>query len=396
MISHKDALEMVLASSRSLGTETVDLSDAGGRFLAETITADRDFPPFDRVTMDGIGIAFSGLKSDQTAFLVEDIARAGAPQAILSTTSHCIEVTTGAMLPIGCDTVIPYEHLHKCDNGYQILVQPKEGQNIHLKGSDTQDQSLLLKPGVQISAAEIAILATVGKTQVLVHKSPEVTILSTGDELVPVHVFPEPHQIRTSNNYMLQEALRQWHIRPNLLHLPDDKIVLTESLSKVLAVSDALIISGGVSMGKFDFLPDTLTQLGVKNSFHRVAQKPGKPFWFGTWNQGGCVVFSLPGNPVSTFLNYLVYFEAWLRQCWQLPLVRYEVKITAEQNNSSKLTQFTPVRLIEIGGQRYASPIANNGSGDFISLTHSDGFIVLEPESKYAQDSILPYIPFIS
>ena len=396
MISYKDALAKVLTCTKSLGSEKIKLTDAGGRFLAETVYADRDFPPFDRVTMDGIGVVFSALQSEETVYKIETIAKAGAPQVTLSRSDNCIEVTTGAMLPKGCDTVIPYEHLLKVGEGYQIKTKPKLGQNIHSKGSDAQNQNPLLLKGSPIFAPEIAILATIGKAEVPVLKSPSVTIVSTGDELVPVSAIPQPHQIRMSNTFMLYEALRQWQIKPQLLHIPDDKVALHDALSKALNLSDVLIISGGVSMGKFDFLPEILDQLEVKKLFHRVAQKPGKPIWFGTWNAGNCAVFSLPGNPVSSFLNYLVYFQAWLRSCWDLPLTQNHVKTSVIQTNASILTQFVPVRLEAIEGLYHAVPIGNNGSGDFLSLSQSDGFIVLEPESEYEMNSILPYIPFRS
>lgn len=393
MISYQDALALVLASSKSLGTETVHLTDAGGRYLAETIHADRHFPPFDRVTMDGIAIQYSSWKSNQTVFKIESIAQAGAPEMKLADSSNCIEVTTGAMLPQGCDTVIPYEHLTVCNSGFRVGNPPKKGQNIHSKGSDSGIQSVLLEAGSLLSAPEIAILATVGKNNVLVKKAPKVTIISTGDELVPVEAIPEPHQIRMSNNLMLNEALLKWGIKPTLVHIADDQKALIQKLSEALSLSEVIIISGGVSMGKFDFLPEILEQLEVKKIFHKVAQKPGKPFWFGSWKKGNCTVFSLPGNPVSSFLNYLVYFRVWLMKGWDLPLKQYEIRTTSFHSNPTDLTQFQPVQLTLKEGQFFANPILNNGSGDILSLTLSDGFIRLDPQTKYPPNSILPFIP---
>lgn len=393
MISYSEALALVLSTSHSLGSESVPLKDATGCFLDENIVADRDFPPFNRVTMDGIAIRFDSFNSGLRHFQICGLARAGNEQVHLSASDGCIEVTTGCILPEGSDTVVPYEHLTAGTNRFTVNTTPVKGQNIHKKGSDTLKNSLLLQAGKRITAKDVAVLASVGKSTVTVKRKPEVTLIATGDELIPIEMKPELHQIRLSNTYMLNSALQEFGIVPKMLHVKDDREALRSVLMKALSESDVLILSGGVSMGKFDYLPQILEDLGINCLFHKVAQKPGKPIWFGTCEDNGCMVFSLPGNPVSTFVNYLLYFKTWLYACWNLPLDYTKVICLNEMVNKSQLVHFLPVTLTMENGLVQAKLVPNNGSGDFLSLVNSDGFIQLNPNSELQKGSFLTFIP---
>ena len=395
MIPFEEAFHKVMSHLPVLGTEQIPLSLATGRILAEAVATDRDLPPFDRVTMDGICICFQAYDAGQRAFHIAGEARAGSPGAQLADADCCLEVMTGAVLPMGADTVIRYEDL-KIESGVaHISGAVKKGQHIHPKGSDAPKGTQLLSPGTRIGPAEVSTLASVGKAKVSVHGLPRTTVVSTGDELVEVDQKPLPHQIRRSNVYALQSALKHLGIDPVLRHLPDRPDRIREGLERALGESDALIISGGVSMGKYDFLPQILEELGVEKYFHRVAQKPGKPFWFGTHRGSGCGVFSLPGNPVSTFLNYHLYFREWVWRACGKTGEPSRVILGEPLQNPGPLTVFKLGRVVQREAELRAIPVAMNSSGDFSSLSQADGFIRLEPgQALYPEGSNRPFLFF--
>lgn len=384
-----------MAHARPLGVETVGLETAAGRILAEPVLADRPLPPYNRATMDGIALSTAAWQSGQRDFRVVAMAPAGMPGIALEEPRACIEIATGAVLPSGTDVVIRYEDLEKVSGGFRVSVEPSPGQNIHQMGSDSAAGSQLLPVGKRLTGAEVAVLASVGVSRVPVCRLPRVTVISTGDELVEVNQVPQPHQIRKSNSYALQAALGEFGIRPSLLHLRDNPLEIREGLQRALQASDALLLTGGVSMGKFDLLPDALASLGVTTCFHKVSQRPGKPFWFGVDGQNACTVFSLPGNPVSTFLNYMVYFRDWLKTSWGIAPDAPVVVLGEALSSLKSLTRFVPARLVSDNGKLVAVPTPMNGSGDFLSLAQADGFLRLEAgDTHYPIGTLLPWVPF--
>jgi molybdopterin molybdotransferase len=235
---------------------------------------------------------------------------------------------------------------------------------------------LLIKKGKRIGAAEIAVLASVGKAQVPVWKLPRVAVISTGDELVDVSETPEIQQIRRSNSYMLAAALTQIQAHVQLFHLPDDPEVLETQLQQLLQEFEVLVLSGGVSEGKADFVPSILEKLGVEKIFHKVAQRPGKPFWFGKSPRN--LVFALPGNPVSTFLCCYRYV---LPSVGQGTFQTEQVALAEDLRFDPALTYYLPVRLHhDWQGRRLATPLRGSGSGDLANLLEADGFLELPPE----------------
>lgn len=384
-----------MAHARPLGIEEVALEMAAGRFLAKPVLADRPLPPYHRATMDGIALSTAAWRAGQREFRVVDMAPAGSPGKALEEPTACIEIATGAVLPSGTDAVVRYEDLEKVTGGFRVSLEPSPGQNIHRMGSDSAAGSQLLSAGKRLTAAEVAVLASVGMSRVPVCRLPRVTVISTGDELVEVNQAPQPHQIRKSNGYALQAVLGEFGIRPALLHLRDNPQEIREGLKRALKASDALLLTGGVSMGKFDLLPEALASLGVTVCFHKVSQRPGKPFWFGVDAQNACTVFSLPGNPVSTFLNYMVYFRDWLKTSWEIAPEAPEVVLGEALESLQSLTRFVPARLVSDNGKLVALPTPMNGSGDFLSLAQADGFLRLDPGDKqYSIGALLPWVPF--
>ncbi len=394
MISVEKALEIVLNTSKDLGTESIPFIKSVGRILKEEIYADRDFPPFDRVMMDGIAIDFEAFEKGQRTFGIEGIQAAGGAQMTLQKSDNCLEVMTGAMLPKNTNTVIRYEDV-KIENGIAsvFIDEIKFRQNIHTKGKDKEKGALLISENTQISAAEIGVLATVGKQFVKVAKIPKVMIVSTGNELVAVAKNPLAHQIRRSNVYTLVSLLERLKISSETAHLPDDKSVLRTTIKRFLKEYDVLLFSGAVSKGKYDYLPEVLEELGVQKKFHKVAQRPGKPFFYGKTT--ACTVFAFPGNPVSTFVNCLVYFYPWYYTSVGLKPKTETAILGEDVTFKPNLTCFLQVRLESKYGHLVAFPITGNGSGDLASLTNADAFIALPQEQttfkKGATFSVIKY-----
>jgi molybdopterin molybdotransferase len=374
--------------------ERVKIEQSEGRVLAEAIKADRDFPPFDRVAMDGIAIPFRSFEEGWRDFRVEGMQTAGQPRISLKDPHNCIEVMTGSMMPVGCDAVIRYEDIQIRDKIAHVKIEDvQKWQSTHMRGHDAKKNDVLLRPGVTIRAAEVAILATVGRAEVEVLGFPTVAIISTGNELVDLHDIPQAHQIRRSNSYMLQAALHSMGCRSSLFHVPDSRNPLEKALIKILADHQVIISTGGVSKGKLDLIPETLEFLAIKKQFHEVSQRPGKPLWFGTGKKH--IVFALPGNPVSTFLCFYRYIKPWfLKSMGVEPQVEY-ARLDKDFTFTPPLTYFLQAKVSNINGTLVATPLEGGGSGDMANLKEVDGFLELPADkSLFKEGDVFPYIPF--
>ena len=400
MISVEKALETVLKSTQDFGVEEIPFINSVGRILKEEIVADRDFPPFNRVSMDGIAIDFkefsSRLRSNrQLTFKVEGIQAAGSEQLSLQNSENCIEVMTGAVLPNNADTVIRYEDVTIKNGIATINIDAiNEKQNVHNKGKDGKVGDVLISENKIISAAEIGVLATVGKSTVKVAKQPKVMIVSTGDELVGVDEIPLAHQIRRSNVFTLVSLLERLHISSETAHITDDKPILKEKIKGFLKEYDVLLFSGAVSKGKYDFLPEVFDELGVEKLFHKVAQRPGKPFFYG--KTADCNIFGFPGNPISTFVNCLAYFYPWFYKSVGVEQ-KVETAILGEDVSfKPNLEYFLQVKLESKFGHLVAFPIKGNGSGDLASLVNTDAFIQLpkKEESEFKKGEVFNIIRY--
>jgi len=395
-IPYEKALSIIAEHKGDFPTESRKLEDCIGAYLAEDLVADRDFPPFDRVTMDGIAIVYDTFKSGKRNFLIEATAAAGTPQKTLSDNTNCIEVMTGAIMPNGVDTVIRYEDL--TIEGKNATIHPdtlNHKQNVHFKGIDITKGSSIVAKGKRLSSAEINIAAAVGKATLLVRKMPKAVIFSTGDELVPVQQIPELHQIRRSNIYGIQATLREWGVAADLQHLADDKTEMLATISGLLEAYDLLIFTGGVSKGKFDYLPDVLEELKVRKHFHKIQQRPGKPFWFGS-NTDGKKIFALPGNPVSSFVCVYMYLQFWLQESLgNTPEVLY-VALKNDITFKPDLVYFLEATLeSKADGKLIATAIKGNGSGDFANLVKTDGFLILpQNKSQFFANEVYPFVSY--
>jgi molybdopterin molybdotransferase len=394
MISVCEATALIQSVSFHSRREVVGIGDAVGRILAEPIFADRDLPPFNRVTMDGIAISSGEFLRGRVHFKILDTLAAGQPAVSLSDPAGCIEIMTGAMLPEGTDTVVRYEDLIIKD-GIAAIQIPKisTGDFIHIRSSDAKISQELLSPGIKLSPAEIALVASVGKVKVSVTAFPKTAIISTGDELVEIDQTPLPHQIRCSNAYALQAALREINCSSDHFHIADQKDTLLRQLTEILAGHELIILSGGVSKGKYDFVPEVLNTLGIRRLFHQVSQRPGKPFWFGTSDRH--TVFALPGNPVSTYMCFYRYIKPWLLQAMTASFTFPKAELAVDYSFSPSLTYFLQVKIKNENGKLLAFPDAGGGSGDFANLREVDGFLELPDGARlFKAGEVFSFIPF--
>jgi molybdopterin molybdotransferase len=357
-----------------------------GQTLREDVHAERENPPFDRVCMDGIAISSGVLKYGAPQYFVEATQAAGVPAGALSDSGSAIEVMTGAMLPKGTDCVIPLEEYDLADRVAHLkvgaLTEPY--RNVQRRGSDSRPGEPMLRAGVRLNAPEVAIVASAGLASVRVSRQPRIAVASTGDELIEPGKPIAQHQIRRSNAYAIVASLTGYgfeELRND--HILDDESMLRERLAQHLAGSDVLILSGGVSKGKFDFVPKVLKELGVEEIFHQVAQRPGMPMWFGMTHQG-CAVFGLPGNPIATLVCLVRYVVPALiaamgaQRKWPMAIA-----LAAPVKRGRTMTSFVPVQVRgDSQGRQLAVPRIPNGSGDFLALAGTDGFVELPPQGE--------------
>jgi molybdopterin molybdotransferase len=380
------AEQAIAARLTPLPAETLPLAQCLGRTLREDIYAERDNPPFDRVCMDGIAIASAAFARGLRRFRIEALQPAGAPALGLAVADDAIEVTTGAIMPRGTDCVIPLEEYEIADGAAALKADARGSawRNVQRRGEDSRPDVPMLKAGVRLGAPEIAVAASAGRARVRVSRQPRLMVVSTGDELVEPGEPIAEHQVRRSNAYAIVAALRE-HGLGNVAddHLPDDEALLRDRLGRHLAECDALILSGGISKGKFDLVPKVLRELGVPEVFAQVAQRPGMPMWFGTAPRGQ-LVFGLPGNPVSTLLCLRRYVLPALGAAMGAPRMPPEpIALAASFGPGRSMTYFLPVavRQDELGRAR-AEPRPPKGSGDFLALAGTQGFLELPPRTE--------------
>ena len=399
MVSVAEAESVILAHVARLPAEDCPLLEAHGRVLRRPVLADRDLPPFDRVTMDGYALRASALAAGRRHFQVTAFQPAGVPPLTLGPEETAIEIATGAVLPVGADVVIPYEETEaQADIARGRTVEPFQaytvavtgsvdappGRHIHRRGSDHVAGDLLIAPGTRIGGGEIAVAASCGVPSLSVAAQPSVAIVATGDELVDIDATAlAPHQLRRSNDYALRAALRQSGLvgAVERVHLRDDPAEVETRLRELIERFDVVLLTGGVSKGRLDFLPHALNQLGVERRLRGVAQRPGKPMWFGTTTKGR-PIFALPGNPVSAYTCLHRYVLPALGLMAGLPPSPPTTVVLAEPVTfHPPLTYFLPV-LLQDGrdGRQMASPAPFNTSGDFAGLVGTAGFVELPAE----------------
>lgn len=378
VITVDKALSIVLKNALEFGREEQPLDSALGRVLAKDIVADRDIPPYNRSTMDGIAVRYYNLRKTKN-FKIKVIQAAGDTPKTSFKDGECAQIMTGAAVPNDLDTIIPVEQLAINSNLATVnadFSNLKKGQFIHLQGKDASAGKALVKAGSLIVPSVIPIATSAGLSKLVTAKAPRIIAISTGDELVKIDQKPSLYQIRQSNNYAVKAVLAPYRV--DLLHISDDKQEIKNKLRKLLLDYDLVILSGGVSKGEFDYIPDILKELSVSIHFHGVAQKPGKPLLFGI--KGKKTIFGLPGNPVSTFMCLHAYVKPWLDKSLglntstSLKCASLARDVTFKPN----LNYFLQVSLsTDNSGKLIARPLDHNGSGDYLSVANADAFIEL-------------------
>ena len=378
MISVSKASEMIRQNMLSLKVETRALSSLTSSQLAQNILADRDYPPIPRSMMDGIALHFDFL--EQSEFKIENLSRAGFAQIQLLQKNSCVEIMTGAPVPLGCNLVIPYEEL-KIENGLARIIHSrtrKPFEFVHAQASDCMKSDLILSEGLELNGPRTGIAASMGYSQIQVQARPRVLVISTGDELVEITDSPKPFQLRKSNSFALQNSLKNFGFdQVDTHHLNDDLDSMIQHYQKYQSEYDYFIYSGGVSEGKFDFLPECWKALEIEQIFHKVSQKPGKPMWFGKDHKNQKLIFGLPGNPISS----LVCLHRYVLKQKPIP-----VRLTQDFYFDKNLTYFLPVQ-VSVGADAtlIAEPLAVKNSGEFVALAKSNGFVELPAEINHFQ-----------
>ncbi len=383
MVTPGEADLLIGQHLQCLPIESLPLVQCAGAVLRENIYAERDQPPFDRVAMDGVALASHAVHAGTRTFRIQGMQPAGEPPATLASAGDCLEVMTGAVLPTGCDSVIALEEL-QISAGHAALsdgARVEPWQNVHRRGTDTRQGALLVSAGLKLRAPEIAIAASAGMARIRVSSQPMLAVISTGNELVEPGDPVLAHQIRRSNAYAIVSALREHgfqRVADDHLHEEEDE--LRDRLRFHLKTHDVLVLSGGVSMGKFDLVPRILADLGVRIVFQKVAQRPGGALWFGV-APSGAAVFGLPGNPVSTLVCFTRYvLPALLGSLGNSPTPAERIALGAPVTFNPPMSYFLPVRLEQDDwGRPWAQPSPTGGSGDFTALAGTDGFVELPP-----------------
>lgn len=388
MLTPPEAERIISENLPLLPSEDRPLGDALGRTLRAPVTADRDLPPFDRVTMDGYAVRSTALAAGCQTFQVIGFQAAGMIPLRIDQEDGAVEIATGAVLPTGADCVIPYEDAQRegTTNRMTTTALVSSGANVHRRASDHVAGTPLISAGARLSGREIAVAAACGAATLRVSVIPRIAVVATGDELVEVDaVSLAPHQIRRSNDRALQAGLEAaGYTRVERFHVRDVRPEIVTALQRIISEFDVLILTGGISKGKFDYLPGVLSQLGVDKKLQGVAQRPGKPFWFGITSKN-TPVFALPGNPVSTYTCFCRYVLPALQQMSGSLTGELEyAALDGAIGLNPKLSHLLPVKVQSApDGRRLAAVRATNTSGDLAGLLGTTGFLEL-PAGKGA------------
>jgi molybdopterin molybdotransferase len=387
-LSFEQARECVLREVRPLprATEEIAVLDAAGRVLAEGVAADRDYPPFDRSARDGFAVRAADLPGE---LRVIGEVRAGEVFTGAVGTGDAVEIMTGAPMPAGADTVVMIEHTERVGDRVRTDRSPKAGDNFSPRGEEARQGAVVVPAGRRLGFAEVAALAMVGRECVSVHRRPRVAILPTGDEIVEAGERPQTFQIRNSNAWSLAVQVRRAGGIAEILPIARDNYESTRGLIERGLGSDLLLLSGGVSAGKYDIVERVLADLGARFFFDRVLIQPGQPLVFGA--VGERFFFGLPGNPASTMVTFEVFARAALERlegCAETPLPLLRARLAGGFRHKTGLTRFLPARLSEDGSTVTQEPW--HGSGDVAALARANAFLVADAdrESWAAGDDI--------
>jgi molybdopterin molybdotransferase len=375
MIEFSEAYDIVMNSAFFTGTEEVSFRGSAGRVLAGDITSDIDLPPFNKSAVDGFACRRSDLGSDLE--IMETIAAGCAPSKVLRG-GECSRIMTGAVVPEGCDMVFMVEESIILPSGKVRFTGVSARNNISVRGEDVKMGDTVLKQGRLIRPQDISVMASVGCTSLTVSLMPKAAVISTGDELVEPFEKPGPSKIRNSNAYQLLEQIASaGAIGTYCGIVRDDEDETYAVIKSALSVSDIVIITGGVSMGDFDFVPSVLEKAGVKIKFSRVNIQPGKPTTFGV--HSGALVFGLPGNPVSAFIQFEMLVRPLIYRMMKCYWKPFTVSLPMKEAFTRRSAGRQAMIPVMITGDGMVSPIEYHGSAHISALVNADGIIAVPP-----------------
>jgi molybdopterin molybdotransferase len=406
MVTVEQALDAVLKQVRALPACERPLSAAVGCVLDEDIAADIDSPPFDKALVDGYAVRTRDLGGPEPRLGIGEVITAGRTPSRPLEFGEAAVVMTGAPVPVGCDAVVMHEKT-RLENGRLVIEETavRPTQNLLPRGREMRAGSIVLPRRSVLNPARLGVLASVGRTNVRVVPRPRVAIVPTGDELVEPSQVPGPGQIRNSNAMMLQASALQvgadaetWPIAP------DDEKPLRRALAEGLGW-DVLMVTGGVSAGQRDLVPDVLESLAVRCIFHKVRLKPGKPLWFGVGpsrsDGGGSLVFGLPGNPVSALVGFLLFVKPALYALAAKPEEagqRQKGRLASGFSHRGDRPTYHPVKIMHnapgLPDPLLLEPLAWSGSADLCTVAHADGFAAFEAgDREYGPGEIVGFLP---
>jgi molybdopterin molybdotransferase len=385
MLPYADARQKVIevagALRRSPRSETIEIEEAFNRVLAREVRADRDYPPFNRSTRDGFAVRSSDTTAPGARLKCVGELRAGGSFEGTLQPGECVEIMTGASVPAGADAVAMIENSKRDGTTITLDRAVQPGDHIVPRGSEARSGALLVAAATRVGYAEMALAAQAGVTRLGVAACPRLAILSTGDEVVDARGAPGPLQVRNSNGISIEILARTGGAEAiQLGNAPDEKVALRKCIERGLE-ADILVLSGGVSMGKYDLVEQVLSDLGAEFHFTGVAIRPGRPAVFATCR--GKLVFGLPGNPVST----MVTFELFVLPAIDVfsgatprPLPVFRGKLVTPIHEKGPMTHFLPARIEWEGREAQVTQLPWQGSGDIVALALANGFLVVGPE----------------
>ena len=385
MLTYREALATIhqkLTEARPKPpTEILPLERAHRRVLAEDVIADRDYPPFNRSTRDGFALRAADTATVPATLTCLGQVRAGEHFVGTVGPGECVEIMTGAPLPAGADAVIMLEHVHADGSLVRVERSVARDENVVQQGSEAPAGAVVLRRGRRLGAGEIGLLASVGKSQVQVFLPPQVVILPTGDEIVPVEQQPERFQVRNSNAFALAAQVAEVGGVPQCLPVAPDDTESLQCLTEQGFESDLVLFSGGVSKGKYDLVGQVLEELGAEFFVQGVAIRPGKPLLFGRVREK--FFFGLPGNPVSTFVTFELFVRpaiAWLGGAeFELPTF-LRARLAEPFRQKLGLTLFMPAKVGFQDGDPVVRTVGWQGSGDLVGVAAANCFLVIHPE----------------
>lgn len=399
MLNVNEALDLIQREIKPLEVETIPLAESLGCTLAADIISGQDSPPFDKALMDGFAVRAADCTAGKARLrIVEEVTAGRVPQKSVEA-GQAVQIMTGAPIPVGADAVVPIEQVTLAAETVTINTPPAAGASILKRGAAMRAGDRVVGSGMSIGPQQVGLLAELGCHLVAVRPRPRIAILATGDELVPADQEPGPGQIRNSNEPMLAAQIARAGAVPVPLGIArDDKEHLALGIELGLQ-ADMLLLSGGVSAGKLDLVPSELETAGVRQAFHKVRVKPGKPLWFGTKKTESSVtpVFGLPGNPLSSMVCFELFATVAIRQLTGQDVVQapYRLPLAIEAKPNMHRPTYQPAKTLTADGVTTVEPIDWVGSADLLSAATATGVVLLpEGDAILTAGSLVEFYPW--